>query len=238
MNAEAKRLGDAELDFIRRILSVAECGRPEFPFSEVYIYADDNRFKPARRQITYSIGFTEGGGNLKKVLLRYVDAGGALAKDIQPFTVGLGDQNRGSLCGNQAFVGLLKVAGQEQLMRKVQREQFDVMYLNPAIKWGEQYGFTLALSFLTIADSYLHSGSMLGFLMAKFPEKKPNAGGDEKKWITDYLSARRQWLANHENKVLNKTVYRANCFLIEASKGNWDLQTAVVMNGKTVARVA
>ncbi len=228
----------SDLDFIRRILSVAECGQPEFPYSEVYIYADDNRFNPARRQITYSIGFTEGGGNLKRLLLRYIDAGGALAKDIKPFTTGMGEASHGSLAGNQAFMGLLKKAGQEEVMRKVQREQFDVMYLDPAIEWSEQYGFSYALSKLTIADSFLHSGSMLPFLMNRFAEKKPSSGGDEKKWITDYLNARRQWLANHENKVLNRTTYRANCFLIEASKGNWDLQTPVVMNGTSVSRIA
>jgi chitosanase len=226
----------ADLDFIRRILSVAEGGQPEFPYSEVYIYADDNRFTPARRQITYSIGFTEN-GNLKKVLLRYIETGGGLSKDIKPFTVGLGEKSRGSLAGNQAFIELLKTAGKEETMRKVQREEFDLRYLEPAIRWGQQYGFTLPLSFLTIADSFLHSGSMLGFLIAKFPEKKPIEGGNEKKWITDYLNARKSWLANHSNKVLNKTIYRANCYLIEASKGNWNLETAVVMNGKSVARV-
>jgi hypothetical protein len=36
---------------------------------------------------------------------------------------------------------------------------------------------------------------------------------------------------------LNRTVYRANCYLIEASKGNWDLQTAVVMHGTSVGRI-
>jgi chitosanase len=226
----------ADLDFIRRILSVAECGQPDFPYTEVYIYKDDNRFDPARRQITYSIGFTEGGGNLKKVLLRYIEASGVMAADIKPFTVGLGDSSRSTLADNQAFIGLLKAAGKDPIMQQVQREQFDVMYLNPAIAWGERYDFTYALSFLTIADSYLHSGSMLGFLMERFAEKKPAAGGDEKRWITDYLNARKSWLANHSNKILNKTVYRANAYLIEVSKGNWDLATPIVMNGTTVTR--
>jgi len=229
---------ESDLDFIRRVLSVAECGEPDFPFSEVYVYADDNRFTPPRRQITYSIGFTEGGSNLSKVLARYIEAGGALANDLKAFTVGLGDKSRGSLAGNQAFIGLLKAAGKEGLMQRVQREEFDRMYLVPAIKWGETYGFTLSLSFLVIADSFLHSGSMLGFLMQKFPEKKPVDGGNEQKWISDYLNARKTWLATHSNKILNKTVYRANCYLIEVSKANWDLATSLVMNGTNVERVA
>jgi chitosanase len=75
------------------------------------------------------------------------------------------------------------------------------------------------------------------FLMAKFPEKKPVDGGNEQKWINDYLNARKNWLAGHSNKILNNTVYRANCYLIEVSKPNWDLATSLVMNGTNVERV-
>jgi chitosanase len=228
---------ESDLDFIRRILSVAECGKPDFPYSEVYVYADDNRFSPPRRQITLSIGFTEGGGNLKEVLENYIAAGGALGQDLKPFLPGLGE--KGSQAGNQAFIALLKAAGKDPIMRKVQHEEFDRMYLQPAIKWGETYGFTLNLSFLVIADSYLHSGSMLPFLMNKFPQKKPVNGGDEKAWIYAYLRVRHDWLDNHSNKILNATVYRADAYMREATKGNWDLASdSVMMHGTTVARVA
>jgi chitosanase len=226
---------ESDLDFIRRILSVAECGKPDFPYSEVYVYADDNRFSPPRRQITLSIGFTEGGGNLKKVLENYIAAGGALEQDLKPFVPGLGE--KGSQAGNQTFIALLKTAGKDPIMRKVQHEEFDRMYLKPAIKWGESYGFTLNLSFLVIADSYLHSGSMLGFLMNKFPEKKPVDGGDEKKWISQYLAARHDWLKKHSNKILNNTVYRADCYMREAAEDNWSLTGPIVMHGTSVARV-
>jgi chitosanase len=229
-------MNTVDQDYIRRILSVAETGKAEWDASAVYIYADDNRFNPARRQITLSIGFTES-GNLKTVLERYIELGGELSSHLRSFLPGLGSQARGSLAGNQAFIDLLKKAGKETKMRQAQTEMFDRLYLNPASVWAETYGFKLPLSVLVIADSFLHSGSMLGFLIAKFPEKKPNAGGDEKSWITDYLNVRKNWLANHSNKILNKTVYRANCYLIEASKGNWNLATSLVMNGTTVSRV-
>jgi chitosanase len=228
---------DADLDFIRRILSVAECGKPDFPYSEVYVYADDNRFDPPRRQVTYSIGFTES-GNLKTVLEHYIKAGGLLAKDLKPFLAGLGDKSRGSLAGNKLFISLLVTAGKEPCMAQVQREEFDRMYLSRAINWGEEHGFSLNLSFLVIADSYLHSGSMLGFLMAKFPEKKPIDGGDEKTWIRSYLEVRHQWLKKHSNKILHKTVYRADCYMREATKGNWDLSgSPIVMHGTSVHRL-
>jgi chitosanase len=230
-------MNELDIDFIRRILSVAECGKPEFPFSGIYVYADDNRFSPPRRQITYSIGFTEGGGNLKRVLERYCEASGAFSADLRAFLPGLGDKARGSLAGNEAFKALLISAGREPKMRQVQREQFDLMYLQPAFKWAESYGFTLNLSFLVIADSYLHSGSMLSFLMAKFPAKKPVDGGDEKRWILAYLQARHDWLRTHPNRILNNTVYRADCYMRQAA-GNWDLSNGIVMHGTTIARIA
>jgi chitosanase len=89
-----------------------------------------------------------------------------------------------------------------------------------------------------IADSFLHSGSMLQSLMAKFPEKKPKEGGNEQVWIKAYLRARHDWLKNHSSKILNGTVYRADCYLNEIARDNWKLQTTpIVMNGTKVTHV-
>lgn len=226
-------------DFIRRILSQAECGSPEFEFGAVYVYNDDNRFDPPRKQVTLSVGFTEGGGNLKTVLAKYVEAKGLLASEIEPFLAGLGDKSRDSLCNNATFKSLLKQAGTDPIMHRVQNEEFDAMYLDRAIAWGEKYGFTLPLSFLVIADSYLHSGSMLSFLINRFPEKKPCDGGDEQAWINAYLRVRHDWLNTHSNKVLRNTTYRAECYMEQASKDNWFLSSdSIVMHGDTVTRTA
>lgn len=225
---------DPELvSFIRRVLSVAETGETEWNPSALYIYADDNRFRPPHKQITLSIGFTEGGGNLKKVLQRYIAEGGKLATQLEPYMQGLG--GRDTLANNTAFVDLLKAAGKESVMADAQKECFDELYLEPAFVWAKEYGFTMPLSYLVIADSFLHSGSMLGFLMNSFSEKKPVAGGDEKKWITDYLDARKKWLSNHPNRILRNTVYRANCFIAELARDNWLLvDTPVVMTGTSI----
>jgi chitosanase len=112
---------------------------------------------------------------------------------------------------------------------------FEEKYLGPAFRWAKEKGFNLPLSFLVIADSYLHSGSMLQFLMAESPEKKPVNGGDEKAWIGAYLRARRKWLAGNSNPVLRTTVYRADCYLAEIERDNWELiQSPIVINGTGV----
>jgi chitosanase len=237
MNPDLVPFDPALVSYIRRILSTAETGKPEWNPGAIYIYKDDNRFKPPREQITLSIGFTEGGGNLKKVLERYIDKGGLLAADFAPFLPTMGSSP--SLANNARFKNLLKEAAVEPAMWQAQEECFDELYLEPAFAWARQHGFSEPLSYLVIADSFLHSGSMLPFLMNSFPEKKPTGGGNEKLWINQYLNARRNWLANHSNKILNNTVYRANCYLIELAKENWGLASgSVVMHGTEVTRLA
>jgi chitosanase len=226
----------ALVSYIRRILSVAETDRAEWDPSKVYVYADDNRFKPARKQITLSIGFTEGGGNLKKVLQRYVDKGGKHAAQLAPYLAPLGSGP--TLAGDTKFINLLKEAGKDPAMVKAQEECFEEFYLGPAFVWASANGFTLPLSYMVIADSFLHSGSMLARLMNSFPEKKPKDGGNEQAWIRAYTTARKQWLATHSNKLLNKTVYRANAYLEQMERGNWEMgYYPIVMNGTSVAPV-
>jgi len=226
----------ALVSYIRRILSAAETDRVEWNSSAVYIYADDNRFNPPRKQITLSIGFTEGGGNLKKVLQRYVEKGGKLAAQFAPYLASLGSGP--TLAGDTKFSNLLKEAGKDRVMVEAQQECFDEFYLGPAFVWASSYGFTLPLSYMVIADSYLHSGSMLARLLKSFPEKKPKDGGNEQAWIRAYTRARKQWLATHSNKLLNKTVYRANCYLEQMERGNWGMQVyPIVMNGTSVAPI-
>lgn len=220
---------------IRKVLSVAETDKAEWNPSSVYVYADDNRFDPPHKQITLSIGFTEGGGNLKVVLQRYIQEGGKLAEKFKPYMLLLGSRSVPSKASDKEFIDMLKEAGKEEVMKKVQEECFDELYLEKAFIWAQSKAFVLPLSYLVIADSYLHSGSMLPFLMSKFEEKKPVDGGNEKIWIKDYLTTRKRWLATHSNKILNKTVYRAECYLIELEKGNWELgMGSIVMNGTAV----
>lgn len=222
--------------YIRRVLSVAETDRVEWNPSAVYILKDDNRYKPARKQITLSIGFTEGGGNLKKVLQRYVEKGGALGAQFAPYLPTLGSGP--TLAADTKFISLLKEAGKERAMVEAQKECFDEFYLGPAFVWASSHGFTLPLSYMVIADSFLHSGSMLTSLMNKFPEKKPKDGGNEQAWIRAYTKARKQWLATHSNETLNKTVYRASCYIEQMERGNWEMKNyPIVMNGKSVAPI-
>jgi chitosanase len=218
------------IEFIRRILSVAETDTAKWNPAAVYVYNDGNN---GRKQCTLSIGFTADGGNLKKLLERYSEAHGVYSDKLVPYIALLKAGDSGT---DPDFINLLKKIGKEDpLMMTVQEEQFDKLYLGPAFEWASMHGFGLPLSFLVISDSFLHSGGMLDFLIQRFPEKKPSDGGDEQDWIDAYIKVRREWLATHSNKILRNTTYRCDCYLEEMRRENWDLAVAPVnMHGTEV----
>jgi chitosanase len=216
--------------FIRRILSVAETDKADWDPAAVYKYNDGPNGSP---QWTLSIGFTELGGNLKKVLQRYEDLGGIFGAEFAPYVAVMGKKH----IADSDFKMLLQKAGREDpLMLQAQEEMFEQLYLGPAFEWASKYGFALPLSYLVIADSFLHSGSMLDFLMNRFTEKKPSDGGDDKAWIEAYTQTRRDWLATHSKELLRNTAYRCNCYLSQIKNDNWNLDKApVVMHGTPVS---
>jgi chitosanase len=82
----------------------------------------------------------------------------------------------------------------------------------------------------------IHSGSILWVIRNKFPETTPSAGGNEKKWIEQYVKARQQWLATHPRPAVRSTTYRTKCFQREIQRANWDLsQVPVNANGAQVS---
>jgi chitosanase len=215
---------------ILRVLNVAETGRPDGKPHAVYIYPDG---KNGRKQVTLGVGFTEDGGNLEKVIKRYIAMKGAFANQL---SVHLPQIGKGTLAAEKKFHQLLKQAGeQDPLMAEAQNEQFNKIYLEPAFSWHTKNGFTLPLSFLVISDSYLHSGGIREALRNKFKENPPAQGGDEKAWVKSYVEARYQWLSTHSNKLLRNTVYRTQCFRNEIARENWALERLPIhINGVAV----
>jgi chitosanase len=215
---------------IIRVLSAAETDSADGKPHAVYIYGDG---KGGRKQVTLGIGFTEDGGNLLPVIERYVTKKGVFADQLANYLPHVG---KGTLATDKKFHELLKQAGQrDPLMAEAQNEQFNKSYLDPAFDWFKKHGFDLPLSFLVIADSYLHSGGIRESLRNSFKEPAPAQGGNEKVWIRSYVDARHNWLANHSNKLLRNTVYRTQCFRTELARENWMLEhLPVVMNGVVV----
>jgi len=201
-----------------QVINVFETGSPQGIYSAIAVLKDGPH---KMRQVTYGRSQTTEYGNLHELLEMYVASGGSYAGQLQPYIEKIGVT---PLADDSQFKQLLRDAGKKDpVMRQTQDSFFEKRYFQPAMQWGDDNGFTLPLSALVIYDSFIHSGSILPFLRKRFPEMPPAKGGDERRWISQYVDARHQWLATADNVVLHQTIYRTTCFKNEIARGNWDL---------------
>lgn len=219
---------------IERIINTIETGTPAGDYSQVTIYADGPH---GMRQITYGRAQTTEYGNLRKLVQMYVGAGGQFSAALAPYAPQVGSV---PLTEDRNFRALLKSAGKsDPVMKGIQDQFFDEVYFAPAMAWASANGFTKALSALVIYDSFIHSGGILWFLRQRFAESPPASGGDEKRWIAQYVDTRHQWLSTHSKALLRASSYRTKAFLEQIAARNWDLaRVPVLMNGTKVMPAA
>ena len=210
---------------IKKILLAFEQSSTNIKYDQIYKYDDGpNDIK----QITVSFGITEY-GNLRNFIKSYVFSGGVHSKFFTDYIDKIG---RVSLVNDVDFVNKLKEAASDPKMQECQEQAYDDMYITPAYTFCEKNELVQNLSKLVIADSYLHSGSILSKLRNSFKESVPVNGGDEKVWVESYCKARKKWLSEHSRTILHKTVYRMNFMLDRIEKGDWELtQSPFIANG-------
>jgi len=215
---------------IIQVINVFETGTPTGNYSNISIYADGPVINGTRiKQITYGRSQTTEYGVLKVLIQQYITNNGQYANQFRPFVDKIGKQP--SLYTDSSFKILLKNAGQnDPIMKSTQDIFFDQLYYQPAFKWFTGMKFKLPLSLLVIYDSFIHSGNILASLRQRFPESVPINGGDEKKWIAQYVDVRHDWLEHHANKILRNTIYRPICFEKAITQNNWDLSLPINAN--------
>ena len=214
---------------IYKVIYVFENGKQEPQYDSLVVMSDGMQ---QTKQITYGKLQTTEQGNLAILVKMYVNANGKFAKELKPFLALIGEK---PLHKSTKFKNLLIKAGKEDLiMQKIQDDFFDYVYWKPALAFFTANGFKKALSMLIIFDSYIQSGSVLDFLRQRFSEFPPNKGGNEEKWINDYVDVRHQWLKFHSNPLLQSTIYRTNCFKSQLASSNWDLVQPVNVLGEQI----
>ncbi len=217
---------------IEQVINAFETGSAEGNYATLVKLRDYNDPETNTRivQVTFGRSQTTEFGHLKSLVEDYIDNNGVRANELKPFLSRIG--KKPSLATDDNFCNTLKDAGKNDPIMKVSQDQlFDAKYYQPAFGWFSENGFTLPLSLLVIYDSKIHSGSILPFLRKKFSTVVPASGGNEKEWITNYVNARHNWLANHSDSLLRKTVYRTECFKEQLLHNNWDLTQTINANG-------
>jgi chitosanase len=216
---------------IERVLNVAETGKPDGDCGAIALFNDGPH---DIKQVTYGRSQTTEYGNLRELVIMYVNANGAFSGKLKPYVDKIGAV---PLANDQTFIDLLRRAGREDpVMQRVQDAFFAKRYFDPAMRWADAHGFVQPLSALVIYDSYIHSGSILWLIRRRFTESPPSAGGDEKAWISAYVKARHAWLSQHSRPAVRKSIYRTKCYLAQIDAENWRLQTVpIIMNGTKVS---
>ncbi|EOR93575.1 hypothetical protein ADIARSV_3288 [Arcticibacter svalbardensis MN12-7] len=223
-------------DKTERIVNVFETGSTQGKYDSLVKLKDytDAKTKSNIVQITYGRSQTTEFGNLKSLINVYMQHNGIFKKELLPYINRIGQKP--SLASDLTFCNLLKKAGKtDPAMQASQDDFFDSYYYLPAYAWFNQMGFKLPLSLLVIYDSFIHSGGILNFLRQRFPEMVPVKGGDEKKWTSQYVDVRDEWLRTNKKVILQNTVYRTECLKEQIKNDNWDLKRPVVANRVTVA---
>lgn len=221
---------------IEQVVNVFETGMPEGNYGALVKEADYQDPKTGQLivQITYGRSQTTEFGNLKALVQDYIARKGIFAAQLARYVEHIGKQP--SLADQEEFCSALKRAGNGDSQMKICQDAFfDSKYYMPAYAWFRQNGFTQPLSLLVIYDSYIHSGGILFFLRKRFAAKVPAAGGDEKEWIAEYVKTRHDWLANHSQPLLQKTVYRTRCFAEQIENDNWCLTKVIMANGTPIS---
>lgn len=210
---------------MREVINSFEQGRKDTKYDIIYIYHDGPK---KVRQLTLSFGITQY-GNMRKLIVNYVNAKGAYADKFKPYVDKI---TNSSLVDDNDFKTLMiQAARNDAVFRKCMDDVYDELYFNPAYKWFERNGFTTNLGMMVVLDSYIHSGSIPSWLLDRMDSSIPVGSlAKEKAWIKEYIKVRRSWLANHSNHILNGTVYRMDFMNVQIKNDNWDLNPPFTAN--------
>jgi chitosanase len=217
---------------IEQVVNVFETGKAEGDYADLSVFADysDPETHTRIRQVTFGRSQTTEFGHLKELIQQYIEDHGKFGAEFLPYMNHLG--KKPSLETDMNFRQLLKKAGKEDpIMKSSQDSFFDAKYYHPAYNWFTSHGFELPLTMLVTYDSFIHSGTVLGFLLKRFTTAFPVNGGNEKEWTANYVNARHNWLTNHKEQVLRNTNYRTACFKEQIAQGNWDLKQPLKAHG-------
>lgn len=218
MNALQKRTAQA-------IVNIFETSRALGNYGQVTLLANDpGQLTYGRSQTTLT------SGNLYLLIKAYCETpDAAFATQLRPSLPKL-ESHDPALNHDEAFKSLLRSAGDDPVMQACQDAFFDRVYWTPAMTAAQSLGIKTALGSATVYDSVIH-GSWARMRDRTIEKFKRPADSDEKKWIKGYIATRHDWLANHSNTLLRKTVYRMDALKTLVDRNAWALPLPLIVRG-------
>lgn len=217
---------------IQAIVNVFETGKPAGDYANVTLLpGDPGHLTYGRSQTTLSSG-----GLWQLVEAYCAAAAGKLPEDLLAYLPRL-EARDVTLDQDARFRALLRDAGADAVMQRVQDQFFDRAYWDPALVASRGFGLSSALGAAVVYDSFIHGAwarlrdattARVGLPSAAKPS---GAATDERAWVREYVALRRDWLAAHPNPVLRRAVYRMDTFATLIQAGNWALALPVLAHG-------
>ena len=221
-------LNEIQKKTAQAIVNIFETGRVNGDYAAVTFHPDDpGHLTYGRSQTTLA------SGNLYLLIKKYCEEPEAdLASKLMVY-VGPLSQRDTSLDHNADFRECLLQAGKDPIMRDVQDQFFDRVYWDPSVAAAKSLGIESALGTGVVYDSYVH-GSWKKIKEMTNVGGLPGNGG-EQAWVERYVQIRRQWLAEHTNTLLRRTVYRMDAFQKMIDETKWDLPLPLRVRGVEIS---
>jgi chitosanase len=211
------------------IVNVFETGRVAGDYGRVTVTPGDaGHLTYGRTQTTLA------SGGLALLVSDYCDANGVFAGALRPYLPAL-EACDVSLDTDGTLHDILRRAGMDPTMRRVQDGFFDRVYWQPALQSAEAARLCWPLSVAVVYDSVVHGSYARMRRRATGEAGSPDLAG-EKRWISTYVEVRRRWLATHRNPLLRRTVYRMDAFASLIREGRWTLRLPLTVRGVVINR--
>jgi chitosanase len=107
------------------------------------------------------------------------------------------------------------------------------VYWGPSVHAASAIGVESALGTSVIYDGHIHGA--WGIVRKRTDDRHGLLSTiGEQAWIEQYVTERRDWLANHSKPVLHATVYRMDAFRQLIGEARWDLALPLRVRGALI----
>lgn len=211
-------------EIMKSIVSIFETGRIEFDYKKVtFVNGDKGGLSYGIFQASLS------SGSLYELINEYSKEPGSEYGGILSAYLKLLQDKSPKLNIDEGFKEMLKQAGYDPIMKKVQDRFFDKRYYEPSIQICGLNKFSLILSALVIFDSMVQGAYRI---IKKRTNEKYGISDliGEKSWISFYVKERHKWLKS-KGGILAKTVYRMETIRELINEDNWELHLPLLIRG-------
>jgi chitosanase len=221
-------LSALEKQTAQAIVNIFETGSARGDYANITLLGGDpGHLTYGRSQTTLA------SGNLYVLIKDYCEASGARrGQALRPYLSFLAAKDL-ALDNDLTLKNLLREAGSDPVMQRVQDDFFDRMYWNPAVTAAQNVGVALPLSVATVYDSTVHGSwpAMRDRTLKRFGTVMVIG---EQEWISKYIATRRDWLGTHSIPILRQTVYRMDALQQLVDQRKWTLELPLTVRGVVI----